>query len=166
MSFYNQLKNMAETKKIKSRVSKIPQVKEPKVIKTQTISQEDKASFESSINFKNGEQMQLASIFEGSGARATTNLNINVDEVKQFLNISYEDEATYEEVERIIKSATKYVKNYTGRSEEAIVENEDLVEAIFLVCSEMYDNRGLNNVQYKRNLMLQSILDMHSINLL
>lgn len=166
MSFYNQLKNMTEPKKSKSRVSKIPQVKEPKVIKTQTISQAGKASIESAINFNKGEQMQLSSILGGSGTRATANLNIDLDEVKQFLNISYEDEATDEEVERIIKSATKYVKNYTGRTEESIAENEDLIEAIFLVCSEMYDNRGLNNVQYKRNLMLQSILDMHSINLL
>ena len=166
MSFYNQLRNMTEPKKSKSRVSKIPKVKEPKVIKTRTISQADKASIESAINFNKGEQIKLALIFGGSGARAITNLNIDLDEVKQFLNISYEDEATDEEVERIIKSATKYVKNYTGRTEEEVAENEDLIEAIFLVCSEMYDNIGLNNVQYKRNLMLQSILDMHSINLL
>ena len=42
-------------------------------------------------------------------------------------------------VERIIKSATKYVKNYTGRSEESIAENEDLIEAIFLASSS--DNK-------------------------
>lgn len=166
MSFYNQLKNMTEPKKSKSRLSKIPKIKESKVIKNQSMFQADKVSFESDINFNKGEQMKLASIFGGSGARATTNLNIDLDEVKQFLNISYEGEATDEEVERIIKSATNYVKNYTGKSEETIAENEDLIEAIFLVCSEIYDNRGLNNVQYKRNLMLQSILDMHSINLL
>ena len=79
MSFYNQLKNMTEPKKSKSRLSKIPQVKELKAIKTQTISQADKASIESAINFNKGEQMQLSSIFGGSGTRATANLNIDLD---------------------------------------------------------------------------------------
>lgn len=66
----------------------------------------------------------------------------------------------------IIGAAKSYMSKYTGLTAEQLDESSDLVIALFVLCQDMYDNRALYVDSANVNLAVQSILDMHSVNLL
>lgn len=66
----------------------------------------------------------------------------------------------------IIGAATAYMCKYTGLTAEQLDESSDLVIALFALSHDMYDNRALYVDSANVNLTVQSILDMHSVNLL
>lgn len=69
-------------------------------------------------------------------------------------------------LDTIIGAATAYMSKYTGLTSEQLDESSDLVIALLVLCQDMYDNRALYVDSANVNLAVQSILDMHSINLL
>ena len=66
----------------------------------------------------------------------------------------------------IIGAATAYMSKYTGLTAAQLDESEDFVVALFVLTQDMYDNRALYVDSSNVNLAVQSILDMHSVNLL
>ena len=66
----------------------------------------------------------------------------------------------------IIGAATAYMCKYTGLTAEQLDESSDLVIALLVLCQDMYDNRAMYVDSANVNLTVQSILDMHSVNLL
>lgn len=66
----------------------------------------------------------------------------------------------------IIGAAKSYMCKYTGLTAEQMDESSDFVIALLVLCQDMYDNRALYVDSANVNLAVQSILDMHSVNLL
>lgn len=66
----------------------------------------------------------------------------------------------------IIGAATAYMCKYTGLTSEQLDESQDFAQALLVLCQDMYDNRALYVDSANVNRMVQSILDMHSVNLL
>ena len=66
----------------------------------------------------------------------------------------------------IIGAATAYMCKYTGLTSKQLDESKDFVFALLVLCQDMYDNRALYVDSAHVNLAVQSILDMHSVNLL
>lgn len=66
----------------------------------------------------------------------------------------------------IIGAATAYMSKYTGLTAAQLDESKDFVVALFVLAQDMYDNRALYVGSSNVNLAVQSILDMHSVNLL
>lgn len=66
----------------------------------------------------------------------------------------------------IIGAAKSYMCKYTGLTAEQLDESSDFVIALLVLCQDMYDNRALYVDSANVNLAVQSILDMHSVNLL
>lgn len=66
----------------------------------------------------------------------------------------------------IIGAAKSYMCKYTGLTAEQLDESSDFVIALLVLCQDMYDNRALYVDSSNVNLAVQSILDMHSVNLL
>ena len=61
----------------------------------------------------------------------------------------------------------EYIKDYTALNDEEIeVKMNSLKVAIMIICSDAYDNRGQTTLQHKQNLLLTSILNLHSKNYL
>lgn len=69
-------------------------------------------------------------------------------------------------LDTIIGAAKSYIAKYTGLTSEQLDESSDLAIALFVLCQDMYDNRALYVDSANVNLAVQSILDMHSVNLL
>lgn len=89
----------------------------------------------------------------------------DIQELKEFLNIFHDDDDTL--LKSFVNFANNYIKDYTGLTSEQIQEKRESFKiALFLIVSDLYDNRGQQNLQYKRNLMLSSILDMYCMNYL
>lgn len=65
-----------------------------------------------------------------------------------------------------IGAATAYMCKYTGLTSEQLDESRDFVQVLLVLCQDMYDNRALYVDSANVNRMVQSILDMHSVNLL
>lgn len=74
----------------------------------------------------------------------------------------------YEEgfLNTIIGAATAYMCKYTGLTSEQLDESQDFVQVLLVLCQDMYDNRALYVDSANVNRMVQSILDMRSVNLL
>ena len=66
----------------------------------------------------------------------------------------------------IIGAAIAYMCKYTGLTAAQLDGSQDFVPAFLVLCQDMYDNRALYVDSANVNQMVQSILDMHSVNLL
>lgn len=66
----------------------------------------------------------------------------------------------------IIGAATAYMCKYTGLDAAQLDGSQDLVPVLLVLCQDMYDNRTLYVDSANVNRMVQSTLDMHSVNLL
>lgn len=66
----------------------------------------------------------------------------------------------------LIGAATAYMCKYTGLTTAQLDESQDFVPVLLVLCQDMYDNRTLYVDSANVNRMVQSTLDMHSVNLL
>lgn len=86
-------------------------------------------------------------------------------EVKSYLNIYHNEDDTL--IYSLAQMAIEYIKDYTALNDEEIeAKMNSLKVAIMLICSDAYDNRGQSTLQHKQNLLLTSILNLHSKNYL
>lgn len=65
----------------------------------------------------------------------------------------------------MLAAAREYVLSYTGLTAENADQYESLAIAAMVLCADMYDNRDMTVDGANVNRTAQSILDMHSINL-
>lgn len=65
-----------------------------------------------------------------------------------------------------LESAKDFIAGYTGQTEEALDDFEDMVIVVFVLVQDMYDNRALYVDKTNLNRVVESILGMHSVNLL
>lgn len=74
------------------------------------------------------------------------------------------------ESENFLKSALTvakaFVMNYTGRTEAELDNYQDFIIVILVLCQNMYDVRSLTVDSTNLNHVVDSILQMHSVNLL
>lgn len=91
---------------------------------------------------------------------------ITVDEIKTYLRISEISEKDEKYLETIKKIIIDYIKNNTGLTDNDIDKYSDLVAVFYVLCQDLYDTRSYYVDNNNVNVMVQSILDMHSRNLL
>lgn len=89
---------------------------------------------------------------------------VTITDLKEYANIDHDyDDKIFS---NILLSSKAYIKSYTGLNQEQIDEKEELTMALMILCNEMYENRIYTVENDKVNKIVNSILDMHSINLL
>lgn len=66
----------------------------------------------------------------------------------------------------LIGVAKAYISNYTGRSEDELDDYQDFVIVCLVLCQDMWDNRTLYVDNSNLNHVVETILGMHSVNLL
>lgn len=91
---------------------------------------------------------------------------ITVDEIKTYLRISEISDKDEKYLETIKKIIIDYIKNNTGLTDDDIDKYSDLVAVFYVLCQDLYDTRSYYVDNNNVNVMVQSILDMHSRNLL
>ena len=60
----------------------------------------------------------------------------------------------------------KFISEYTGRTEADLDNYQDMVIVALVLCQDMWDNRAYYVDKTNLNKVVQTILDMHSVNLL
>lgn len=84
-------------------------------------------------------------------------------DLAEFLRL---DEYQEDEMQRISDSAKGYIRDYTGLTDEEIDTHADFLTALLVLCQDMYDNRAMYVEKSNVNRVVESILNMHRVNLL
>lgn len=92
--------------------------------------------------------------------------DITVQALADYLRIADPSDADNTLLAAIIKAVPAYMSKYTGLSAADLDKSSDMVIAALCLAQDMYDNRSIYADTNKPNLTVQSILDMHSVNLL
>lgn len=87
-------------------------------------------------------------------------------DLAEFLRVGEVTPSEDEFLKTIIGAATAYMSKYTGLTTAQLDGSQDFVFVLLVLCQDMYDNRALYVDSANVNLAVQSILDMHSVNLL
>ena len=66
----------------------------------------------------------------------------------------------------LIGIAKAYIEQYTGRTEAQLDDFQDFVIVVLILCQDMWDNRTLYVDSSNLNNVVESILGLHSVNLL
>ncbi len=92
-------------------------------------------------------------------------------------DITYQDAADYLRITELTSDdintlntlltvAKVYVGEYTGRTIQDLDNYKDIIIVILILCQDMWDNRTLYVDSSNVNKVVESILGLHSINLL
>lgn len=92
--------------------------------------------------------------------------DITVQVLADYLRIADPSDADNTLLTAIIKAVPAYMCKYTGLSAAQLDDSTDFVIAALALAQDMYDNRTIYADSTNPNLTVQSILDMHSVNLL
>lgn len=92
--------------------------------------------------------------------------DITVAVLADYLRLADPSDADNALLAAIIKAVPAYMCKYTGLSAAQLDESTDFVIAALALAQDMYDNRTIYADSTNPNLTVQSILDMHSVNLL
>jgi len=84
--------------------------------------------------------------------------------LKQYLRIDFSDDDVLLQI--IMDSAKSYLIEYTGLENIVLDTKEDLTMAYLALVSDMYDNRSFTVEKDKVNKLIDTMLNMYSINLL
>lgn len=93
---------------------------------------------------------------------------VTVKNLADYLRLDYEtlDPEEISELETFLKSAKVFISDYTGLNQSEIDVHESFVVAVFVLVQDMYDNRSYYVDKSHINRVIESILEMHSVNLL
>ena len=100
-----------------------------------------------------------------------------MNEISKVSDITYQDVAEYlrlyeidnddiNTLNTLINVAKTFASNYTGRTVEELDNYKDFVIVVFALCQDMWDNRTMYVDSTNINNLVQSILGLHSVNLL
>ena len=100
-----------------------------------------------------------------------------MNDIKKVSDITAADLADYLRLEEVtddetktlnnlLEVAKKYIENYTGRTETELDNYQDFVIVTLVLVQDMYDNRTMYVNSNNLNTVVETILGMHSINLL
>lgn len=93
---------------------------------------------------------------------------ITVKNLANYLKLDYNtlSEEDIMELATFLQAAIRFICDYTGLSESAADEYESFVIAVFVLVQDMYDNRSFYVDKANLNRVVETILGMHSVNLL
>jgi hypothetical protein len=90
---------------------------------------------------------------------------ITVKDVADYIRL---DDYVESEIETYLNIAKSYISNYTGIPAEgediSLDTYADFVIVVYILCQDMYDNRAMYVDSGNINKVVQTILDMHTMN--
>ena len=91
---------------------------------------------------------------------------ISYSDVADFIRLSELNQDDINTLNDMLGVAKSYVSSYTGLDDDALDEHQDLVIVVLVLCQDMWDNRTMYVDSTNLNTVIETILGMHSVNLL
>lgn len=92
--------------------------------------------------------------------------DITYEDVADYLRLAEIDNDDINTLNNLLSVAKTFIINYTGRTEEELDNYHDFVIVVFVLCQDMWDNRTMYVESKNLNNVIETILGMHSVNLL
>lgn len=92
--------------------------------------------------------------------------DIKVEDLADYLRIDELTDGDKQTLNNLLEIAKKYIESYTGRSEQELDNYQDFVIVALVLVQDMYDNRTMYVDSTNLNTVVETILGMHSVNLL
>ena len=92
--------------------------------------------------------------------------DITAESVADYLRLDEVTDSEINTLAMLISIATSYIKSYTGLDDAGVDKYPEFVIVVLILCQDMWDNRTMYVDSKDLNNTVQSILAMHSINLL
>ncbi len=99
--------------------------------------------------------------------------DITVNDIAEYIRLVEVSEEDKTLLTKLIFIAKKFISDYTGIPIKSTDENtkvlndyDDFVIVVYILCQDMYDNRTLYVDKTNLNKVVETILGMHSRNLL
>ena len=92
--------------------------------------------------------------------------NMTVNDIVEYCRIAEPSTADNAFLQQALEAAKAYIRSYTGLNNDSIDEHEDFVIVVYILVQDMYDNRSLYTEGKALNNTVETILGMHSVNLL
>ena len=91
---------------------------------------------------------------------------ITAQDVADYLRISEVTQDDINTLNTLLAVAKVYIGEYTGRTIQDLDNYKDIIIVVFILCQDMWDNRTLYVDSSNINKVVESILGLHSVNLL
>lgn len=91
---------------------------------------------------------------------------IGYQDVADYIRLIEIDETEINILNNLINISKTFISNYTGLTTEQLDNHQDFVIVVFILCQDMWDNRTLYVDNANLNKVVETILGMHSVNLL
>ena len=92
--------------------------------------------------------------------------DITAESVAEYLRLDEVTDGEINTLTMLISIATSYIKSYTGLDDAGVDKYPEFVIVVLILCQDMWDNRTMYVDSKDLNNTVQSILAMHSVNLL
>lgn len=90
--------------------------------------------------------------------------DIKVEDIADYLRIDELTEGDEQMLSNLLEIAKTYIESYTGQTE--LDNYQDFVIVALVLVQDMYDNRTMYVDSTNLNTVVETILGMHSVNLL
>lgn len=91
---------------------------------------------------------------------------ITPEDVADYIRLDEVTESDITTLNNLIGIAKSFIKNYTGRTDEELDNYQDFVIVVLVLVQDMWDNRTMYVDSQNLNFVVDSILHLHSVNLL
>lgn len=91
---------------------------------------------------------------------------ITVQDCADYMHIAELTDDEINTINNLIIVAKTFIQNYTGHTQEELDNYQDFIIVMFVLVQDMYDNRTMYVDNTNLNVVIDSILGMHSVNLL
>lgn len=92
--------------------------------------------------------------------------DITEESVADHLRLDEVNDSEINTLAMLISIATSFIKSYTGLDDAGVDKYPEFVIVVLIFCQDMWDNRTMYVDSKDLNNTVQSILAMHSVNLL
>lgn len=91
---------------------------------------------------------------------------ITARDVAEYIRLSDPTQDDLNTLNTLLTVAKVYIGEYTGRTIQDLDNYRDIIIVVLILCQDMWDNRTLYVDKSNVNKVVESILGLHSINLL
>ena len=92
--------------------------------------------------------------------------DITYEDVADYIRLSEVTQNEQNTLNTLINVSNTFISKYTGQTIEDLDNFQDFVIVVLILCQDMYDNRTLYVDNSNLNKVVETILGMHSVNLL
>lgn len=92
--------------------------------------------------------------------------DITAEDLADYIRLIDYTEDDLQTLNNLLNVAITFISNYTGRTQTELDNYQDFVIVVCILVQDMYDNRTLYVDKNNLNKVVETILGMHSVNLL